>query len=71
MQCCPHSVKCVGTTWRISGDECYIFIVLFCRYTNHVSVSHNANHGDECELPPTISTSLICGKNFSFGEEQI
>jgi hypothetical protein len=48
-----------------------IYIVLFCRYTNHISVSHfvRATQGDGCELPPTMHTPPICGKSFSFGEE--
>jgi hypothetical protein len=38
MQRCPCSVKCMGTTWGISGDVCiYMYIVLFCTYANHVS----------------------------------
>jgi hypothetical protein len=32
-------VRRVGVTWGISGDVCYMYIVLFCRYANHVCVS--------------------------------
>jgi hypothetical protein len=38
MQCCPRSVKRVGVTWGISGDVCYMYIMLFCTYANHVSI---------------------------------
>jgi hypothetical protein len=43
-----------------------IYIMFFCRYTNHVCVSHSArtNHGDEYDLPPTIRTLYIFGKAF-------
>jgi hypothetical protein len=63
----------VGATWWISDDVCHISIVLFCKYTNHVSVSHTArtNYGDECDLPPTIRMPSIFGKKNSFGEERI
>jgi hypothetical protein len=73
MQRCPYSVKCTGATWRISGDVCHIYIILLCRYANHVCISHTArtNYGDECDLPPTINTPSIFGKSFLFGEERI
>jgi hypothetical protein len=29
MQRCPRGVKHVGATWGISGDVCYMYIVLF------------------------------------------
>jgi hypothetical protein len=43
-----------------------IYIVLFCRYTNHVCLSHSTrtNHGNECDLPPTIRTPYIFDKSF-------
>jgi hypothetical protein len=43
-----------------------IYIMFFCRHTNHVCVSHSArtNHGDEYDLPPTIRTLYIFGKAF-------
>jgi hypothetical protein len=42
------------------------YIVLFCRYTNHVCISHSArtNHRDACDLPPTIHTPYIFDKVF-------
>jgi hypothetical protein len=42
------------------------YIMFFCRYTNHVCISHSSrtNHGDECDLPPTIHTPYIFGKAF-------
>jgi hypothetical protein len=50
-----------------------MYIALFYRYANHASVSRiiRVNHGVECELPPTMCMLPICGKSFSFGEEQI
>jgi hypothetical protein len=44
----------------------FIYIVLFYRYTNHVCVSRSArtNHGDECDMPPTIRMPYIFGKTF-------
>jgi hypothetical protein len=50
-----------------------MYIVLSCRYANHVSISQfiRANHEDECKLPPTIYTPSIFGKIFSFDEERI
>jgi hypothetical protein len=67
-----RSVKCVGATWGISGDLCHVYYA-FLQVRYNVSVSHivRANHGDECELPPTMRMSPICGKGFSFGEEWI
>jgi hypothetical protein len=51
----------------------YISIVLLSRHANHVFISRfvRTNHGDECELPPTMRTPPICDKRLSFGEEQI
>jgi hypothetical protein len=51
----------------------YMYIVLFCRYTNHVFVCRitRDNHGVECELPLTMRTPPIYGESFSFGEEWI
>jgi hypothetical protein len=34
--------------------------------TFFVSRVIRGNHGDECELPPTMCTPPICGKSFSF-----
>jgi hypothetical protein len=50
----------------------YISVVLFCRYANHICISHTTrtNYEDECDSPPTISTPYILA-NFSFGEEHI
>jgi hypothetical protein len=50
-----------------------IYIMFFCRYANHIFVSHivRTNHRYECELPPIMRTPPICGKSFSFGGEQI
>jgi hypothetical protein len=50
-----------------------MYIVLFCRYANHISISRivRTNHGVECELSLTMRTPPICGKSFSFGEERI
>jgi hypothetical protein len=31
----PRIVKRMGTTWGISDDVCYMYIVFFCRYANH------------------------------------
>jgi hypothetical protein len=73
MQCCSCNVKCMGATWGISGDISeYMSIELFCRYANHVCVSHTTrtNYGDECDLPPIIRTPSIFGK-ISFGKEHI
>jgi hypothetical protein len=44
----------------------FIYIVLFCRYTNHVCVSRSTrtNHEDECDMPPTIRMPYIFGKAF-------
>jgi hypothetical protein len=66
MQCCPRNVKCMGATWEISGDVCHIYLSFFCRYNNHVCVSHaiRNNYGDECELPPTMRMPSIFGKVF-------
>jgi hypothetical protein len=66
MQHCPCSVKHTDATWGISGDVCHISIVLFCRYANHVCISHTTrtNSGDECDLPPIISTPYIFSKCF-------
>jgi hypothetical protein len=46
---------------------------VFCRYANHVCVSHTTrtNHGDECDFPPIIRTPSIVDKSFSFGEERV
>jgi hypothetical protein len=62
MQRYPRSVKRVGATWGISGDVYHMYIVLFYRYANHISVSRivRTNHGIECELSPTMRTPLIC-----------
>jgi hypothetical protein len=40
--------------------------VFFCRYANHVYVSHSVktNYEDEYDLPPTIHTTSIFGKAF-------
>jgi hypothetical protein len=58
----PCSVKRTGATWGISGDVCCVF----CRYANHIYVSHTArtNYGDECDLPPIIHMPSIFGKAF-------
>jgi hypothetical protein len=66
MQRCSYSVKCTSATREISGDVCYISIVLFYRYANHVCVSHTArtNYRDECKLPLTMHTSSIFGELF-------
>jgi hypothetical protein len=72
MQRCPCSVKHTGVTWGISGDVCHI---LLCSSTGtldtFVSRIARANHGVECNLPPTMRMPLMCGKSFFFGEEQI
>jgi hypothetical protein len=40
--------------------------MLFCRYANHICVSHTArtNYVDEYNLPPIIRTPSIFGKAF-------
>jgi hypothetical protein len=72
MQCCPHNVKCVGATWGISGDVCYMYIVFFCRYAKH-------DLRKVVSLELTMGISPICHRlhrliylaSFSFGEERI
>jgi hypothetical protein len=68
MQRCPCSVKRMGATWGISDNLYHIFIMLFCRYANHICISHTArtNYGDECDLPLTMHTPSIFGKSFVF-----
>jgi hypothetical protein len=39
-------------TWGISGDVCHMYIVLFCRYTNHILKVES--------LELTTGTSVIC-----------
>jgi hypothetical protein len=44
----------------------YISIVLFCRFANHICISHTAraNYWDECDLLSSICTPSIFGKDF-------
>jgi hypothetical protein len=72
MRRCPCNIKHVGDTWGISGDACYISIVLFYRYTNHVCVSHTARtyYGMSVTCHRLYVRHLYLAKCF-FGEERI
>jgi hypothetical protein len=48
-----------------------MYVIYYCAllqvcYPCFVSRIVRDNHGDECELSPTMRTPPICGKNFIF-----
>jgi hypothetical protein len=54
------------------GDVCHVYCA-FCRYANHIYVSHAArtNYGDECDSATDYTYAIYNWRAFSLGEECI